>query len=150
MGRKVSEKTLMLLRIERARIELNADLYNGLVTEADIYELFNCGLEFGLSKSNDIKIKRLKEIFNCPFLLCDQDILSFNMKKLLPMILKSRYTTEVEELYKLYEDGLMSPEELLNRKELIKFAFYNTSKEGKYILKNGHVKQVKDNVLRAK
>lgn len=150
MGRKVSEKTLMLLKIERARIELKADLYNGLVTEADIYEVFNCGLEFGLSKSNDIKTKRLKEIFNCPFLLCDQDILSLDMKKLLPMMLKSRYTTEVEELYRLYEDGLISPEELLERKELIKFVFYNSSKDGKDILKNGHVKRVKDNILRAK
>ena len=150
MGRKVSEKTLMLLKIERARIEVKADLYNGLINEADIYSLFNCGLEFGLSKSTNVKVKRLKEIFNCPFLLCDQDILSLDMKRLLPMMLKSKYTTEVEELYKLYEEGLISPEELLEKKELIKFVFYKSSKDGKEILKNGHVKQVKDNVLRVK
>lgn len=157
MGKLTKEQQNILLRIERARILLSADLTNKVITERDILDLLKEKSDFGLnlrmiykSKGNfgvkiglDYKSKVLREIFNCPFLLCDQKQLPLSIKQILPIILKARYDNELDELYCLEEQNLISSDELLERKEMLKYCYYGTSEEGKAILKNNSVKKLK-------
>ena len=90
----------------------------------------------------------LQEIFNAPFLLCDQPMLSLSFKKLLPSILGARYAHEVEELKQMRQLGYITKDELKEQRDLLKYSYYYTSEEGSYILRRGHVKNVVDNVIR--
>ena len=83
-------------------------------------------------------------------MLCDQDILSLSIKKILPIFLDSRYKIEQDELKYQYNEGYITKE--LYEKELdeLKFIFYKSSLDGKNILKTGHVLNVCDNVIRSK
>jgi len=153
MGRLSSVKKKKLLIIERERIILGTLFKSGFIIEQDVINLLREDINFGLIIPNDRNNSReqaLKNIFNCPFLLCDQSGLSLNMKKLLPSILKCRYDMEQEELEFLFKIGEISKEEYESELDMLEFCYYKSSFDGKEILKNGHVKDVVDNVIRVR
>ena len=115
------ERELLLLRIERARVMLAGELERGFITSKDIINSFSSNDNYRLSNNHEYKINVLKNIINSPFILCDQNNLDMDIKKLLPNILKVRYDSEIEELYTLYENGDITDDELLEGKEKLKF-----------------------------
>ena len=85
--KKLLERQKNLIRINNKRSEINLALQNGLITEDDIISLLKKDINYGvrnLQSYQSPKNKMLKNIFNCPFLLCDQEILSDELKLLLP------------------------------------------------------------------
>lgn len=151
MGRLTNSKKIKLLKIEKARAELELEFRRGLITEYDILKLISRNVNYGIRKKDEnlsYKNSVLKNIFNCPFLLCDQDFLDINIKKLLPSFLDARYSVEKDMLKYYYDSSFISQEEYNNELEELKFCFYESSKDGKNILKTGHVINVKDNVIR--
>ena len=72
------------------------------------------------------------------------------MKKLLPSILKCRYDIEHEELEYLLKIGEISKEEFESELDMLEYCYYKSSFDCKEILKNGHVKDVVDNVIRVR
>ena len=148
MENKYTERKLISLKVAAARIKVAGEIERGTITEKDLVWLMNQDSNFGLEKELNAKQKLLQEIFNSPFLLCDQPALSLTLKKLLPSILGVRYSHEVEELKQMRNLGYISKEELKEKRDLLKFSYYYTSEEGSYILRRGHVKNVVDNVIR--
>ncbi len=140
-------KEEVLDRINDARMMLDQALECGLITESDIFNLLRKDKNCFLDKTKGYKNLLLKQIIGSPFILCDQNRLSLNLKKLLPTILKIRCQDEVEELEKMQKLGLINDKELKNEKEMINFIYYLSSEDGRQIIKNGHVKNVKSNVL---
>ena len=113
MKKLTKEQELMLLKIERGKAILACELKKGFIDSRDIARLFRHNISYGFKKARDYREKILIHIFNNPYMLCDQDNLDIDIKKLLPNILKTRYEIEVEELYTLYEQGYISDDELL-------------------------------------
>ncbi len=142
------EKTLE--KINKARIILDQALECGLITASDIFNLLKKDKNYSLDRTKNYKELLLKQIVGSPFVLCDQDRLSLSLKKLLPIILKIRCEDEIGELEKMQELGFINAAEFKEEKEMVKFVYYLSSEDGRQILKNGHVKNVKDNVLRKK
>lgn len=149
MSRLTNSKKIKLLSIEKARLQLSVDLKNGLIKEEDIillgYKSINYGFKCGKSS---YKQSVLRNIFNSPFVLCDQDSLSLNIKKILPVFLEARYKTEQEELKYQYEQCYISKEEYEKELDELEFVYYKSSLDGKNILKTGHVSDVKDNKIK--
>lgn len=151
MGKLTNQKKLELLKIKKYRKILEMYLKEKIVDESDIIDLlrFNSSYVF-LKDDCNSKRQMLKNIFNCPFLLCDQPSLSLNMKKILPFILKCRYDMEMEEIELQFELGYISKVELDYNVDMLKFCYYESSMDGKSILKEGHAKRVVDNIVRVK
>lgn len=138
---KMLERNKKLIRINDKRNELALDLQNGLITEQDIINLLRKGINYGVrtvNVSGDPKKAMLKNIFNCPFLLCDQDILSIEFKQLLPHFLSSRYETEKETLRIYLEQAFIDENEYHEELDNLKFFYYESSNDGKCILETGH------------
>lgn len=142
MKKLTKNQELLLLRIEKARVMLTGELERGFITSRDIISCFSKDSNYRLSNNYEYKINVLKNIINCPFLLCNQDNLDMDIKKILPNILKERYDSEMEELYTLHENGDITDDELLESKEMLKFCYYESSVEGKQIFKNGKLKKI--------
>ena len=148
-----NSKKQKLLIIEKARYILAQDLINGVITEKDIIYLIGKNINFGLKNCHqklNYKNSVLREIFTCPFLLCDQQNLSIEIKKLLPFFLDARYNVEKDMLDFYYNNGYIN--ELEYKKELdeLLFVYYKSSEDGKSIFKTGHVSCVKDNIIRTR
>lgn len=146
-------KKIKLLQIEKARILLNIELENGVITEKDLINLLSERADYGFIKKdefNSYKKRILKDIFNSPFLLCDQENISIRVKKLLPIFLKCRYDMEIDQLNYMYNECYINEEEFEKEKKLIKFYYYQSSTDGKSILKTGHVNNVLNNIIRTK
>ena len=150
MKELTKEQELLLLRIEKARVILAGDLERGYITTRDIIRCISKDDNYRLSNNHDHRDNIIKNIINSPFILCDQDNLDIEIKKLLPNILKVRYDSEIEELYALYDNGDISDDELINGKEMLKFCYYESSTDGKQIFKNGKVKSVVNNRIRCR
>lgn len=137
------EKHMTLLKIERAKAMLDCDIKNNLINEEEIYELFKNDSNFGVSnpKAKDNKLTSLIQIYNCPFLLFDQN-LSLELKKELIIFAKKRYEMELNELDRLFSLDYISQEEYIYDKEMIKFCYYKSSKEGKSILNKSQCKKL--------
>ena len=151
MGRLINSKKIKLFEIEKARLMLAIDIKNGLITEDDIILLGHKNIEYIFkytNKPSNYKKSVLRNILSCPFLLCDQDSLSLNIKKILPLFLDSRYKIEQEELKYQYEKGYISKEEYQKELDELEFVYYKSSNDGKSILKIGHVCNVKDNIIK--
>jgi len=151
MGRLTNSKKIKLLRIEKARLELSVNLKNGFIKEEDIILLSDKNINYGFGNSKaktSYKQYVLRSIFNCPFILCDQDSLSLNIKRILPFFLASRYKTEKEELEYQYEEGYISKEKYEKELDELEFVYYKSSNDGKSILKTGHGVDVKDNIIK--
>ena len=104
--------------------------------------------EYILSSPKSYKELLLKQIAINPFLLCDQDNLDLNVKKIIPVLLTLRSNSEIDELEMMQELDFISEQELKEEIQMVKFNYYLSSEDGRNILKKGHVKNVKDNVLR--
>lgn len=137
-----------LKRIQKARQIINQSLECGLITTNDIFKLLKKDRNYAFYKAKNYKDLLLKQIIISPFVLCDQERLDIEVKKILPMMLQSRCQDEIEELEMMQELGYINEKEFKEEKEMLRFAYYLSSEEGMQILKNGHVKNVKDNVLR--
>ena len=137
-----------LKRIKHARKILSLELENGLIKEEDILRLLSkkCDYAFKYTgKKQSYKQGVLRDIFNSPFVLCDQEYLSLNIKQILPLILKCRYEMEMEELDYSLENCFISQEDYEKSKNILYFNYYLSSQDGKNILKTGHVKDISDN-----
>lgn len=146
-----NSKKIKLLRIEKARLELAVSLKNNLITEEDIISLGHKNINYGFKcEKTNYKQAILRNIFNCPFVLCDQDNLSLCVKKILPIFLDSRYKIEQDELKYQYEEGYISKEEYEKELDELLFVYYKSSNDGKNILKTGHVSEVKDNIIKVR
>ena len=142
-----------LVRIEQARHTLNLYLQNAFITEEDILHLLKVKNDYGFkykNKFHSYKSSVLRSIYNSPFILCDQDYLSLNVKQLLPLILKCRFEKEIDELKYMLENDLIGKEEYTEQEKLIKYCYYGSSKDGKNILKNGHVDNLLDNKIKSR
>lgn len=142
------ERRLMALKIQSARLRVERELSEGTITTEDLVCLVNQSSDYGIAKVSTTKEKLLQELFNSPFLLCDQDMLDWDVKQILPNILRSRYSMEMKELKQLCKLGFITKEELKRKGDLVRYCYYYTSEEGQYILRRGHVKNVKDNVIK--
>jgi len=148
MEDKFKQRKITALKIQTARLRLGGEFERKTITTDDLAWLLRQNSDFGLVEVSSSKEKVLQEIFNAPFLLCDQVALDLEIKKLLPSILGVRYHQEVEELKYLRSLGDMSKEEVKEQIDFLKFCYYYTSEEGQQILRRGHVKSVTDNVIR--
>ena len=149
----IEKKKVLLEQIQEARNKFKIDFNNGIITEAEIMRLLKVKSDFGFKYRTTVhtyKSNVLRSIFNSPFVLCDQDDLSIIMKKILPFLLGARYEMEIEELDGQLRLGYISNNEYIKKKQLLKFCYYESSEEGKSILKTGHVKNVLNNKIRVK
>jgi len=147
------KKNELLKQIEEARNLFKIDFNNGVITEEEILGLLKVKGDYGFKykdRLHSYKSNVLRSIFNSPFVLCDQDDLSFIVKKFLPFFLASRYDMEIEELQKQLKLDYIAKEEYEEKKKLLKFCYYGSSIDGKSILKTGHVNNVLDNRIRTK
>ena len=131
-----NEDRINLLRIEEAKLILSNYLSKGIIKDKDLINLFNESDDYGISnnKKNSKKERMLKQVFNCPFLLCNQENLSKQVKELFPIFLQRRYNMELEELGYLLNNDSISYDEYLNRKKSLKLYYYLSSKDGEKIL----------------
>lgn len=140
------KKKLTLLRIEKARLILDEELSRGVITEKDIAYLLRINSFYGLKTSNKIynyKQSILIDIFNSPFILLDQYNLSIDIKKVLPIIINTRYNMELDQLNLYYNEGYISNKEYEEEKQLLKYCYYESSNEGKRILKDNEYNKAK-------
>lgn len=141
MKNLTKEMQKKIYNIEKAKIELGIYLKESIITEKDIFCLLQKDINFGVRRLNttkDHKSKMLKNIFNCPFLLCDQPALSTDIKELLPYLLSARYNTELDNLKIYLEQGFIDENEYTEAKEELKFFYYEYSRDGRSILETGH------------
>jgi hypothetical protein len=141
MKKLTKEMQTKIYNIEKTKIELGRYLESSLITEKDIFNLLKKDSNYGvrnLQMLNDPKKKMLKNIFNCPFLLCDQSALSVDVKELLPYLLSSRYNTELDNLKVYLEQGFIDENEYDDLKDELRFFYYEYSKDGRCILETGH------------
>lgn len=146
MGRLTNSKRLKLLKITKAKLIISELLLNGLIKEEDIIKLFSQNLDYGFRKNKErlsYKEKILKEIFNSPFVLLDQQNLSARVKYLLPYFLEARYDMEKNTIDYYLEKAYMSEEEYTKEIDELEFCYYRSSNDGKKILikknKNGNL-----------
>ena len=128
--------------VEKTKIELGRYIENSIITPNDIFGLLKKDINYGVRKlysSKEPKEVMLKNIFNCPFLLCDQPRLSMDVKELLPYLLSARYNVELDTLKVYLEQGLIDEYEYNELKEELKFFYYEYSMDGRSILETGHV-----------
>jgi len=139
--KKLLERQKNLIRINNKRSEINLALQNGLITEDDIISLLKKDINYGvrnLQSYQSPKNKMLKNIFNCPFLLCDQEILSDELKLLLPHLLSARYNTEKDALKVYLEQCFIDENEYNEELDNLNFFYYESSNDGRSILESGH------------
>ena len=153
MGTKIQkERRIKLIGIEIDRLNIKKYLEDEYITDEDILALSNIDKNYGVlsNQKSDCKTTILKHIYNCPFLLCDQESVSEEIKQILPLFLNYRYNIEIKELDNLYNQGYVNTKEYYKQKDLIKFYYFLSSKEGKEILKYGRIQNITDNVIRYK
>ena len=141
MKKFTKEVQIKFFNIEKKRIELSRFLEGGFITEEEIVSLTKQSANYGV-RTSDIgknpKKAMLKNIFNCPFLLCDQKKLSNDIKQLLPYMLQARYNTELDNLKVYLEQGFIDENEYNDTVDELKFFYYESTNDGKSILENGH------------
>lgn len=140
MGKLSANKKKKLIIIEEKRYEINNFLENGFITEEDIMSLASKDINYGVKneyRRYDYKEAILKDIFNCPFLLCDQKNLSLKIKEILPIFLKARYETEKEMLDLYLKQAYITQDEYNNEIDELDFVYYRSSNDGKNIQKEG-------------
>lgn len=127
--------------IELKRLELSRYLECGFISEEEIVNLTKQDANYGVRTSDIAKNPKkamLKNIFNCPFLLCDQKYLSDDMKMLLPHLLKNRFSIELDNLKVYLEQGFIDENEYQDMIEELMFFYYESTTDGKSILENGN------------
>lgn len=146
-------KENLLKRIQLLRFKLNKEIENGLISEDDIISVIKGNINYIFCKDKKVqsyKQKVLKDIYNCPFLLCDQNNVSLKIKKLLPLFLNMRYLKEIEEIEYLLKSSYINNKEYEELISITKFTYFESSIDGKNILENGQVDNVISNELKFK
>ena len=137
MGRLSNSKKIKILRIEKARFELGRELETGFINDSDIMYMLSKDVNFGTHKKREFfRHKILKDIINCPYLLCDQEYLSPEIKKILPSILISRFNIEKDELDYQFENCYIDKETYNKELEELEYFYFKSTEEGKEIFKN--------------
>ena len=137
MGRISNSKKIKILRIEKARLELGRELQTGFINDSDIDYILNKHVNFGTHKKRDnFRHKILRDIMNCPFLLCDQEYLSPKIKFMLPYILISRFNIEKDELDYQFENFYIDEETYNKEIDELEYFYFKSTEEGKEIFKN--------------
>ena len=124
-------------RIKEAESTLADYLKNGFITESDIMQLFNETSNYGINiiYGVDYKTKILRMIYNCPFILCNVDNLSRTLKQELNKFLHKRYNMELDELDLYLNEGELSFDEYLDKKEILKLYYFGDSKKSRKVKK---------------
>ncbi len=146
-------KENLLKRIQLLRFKLNKEIENGLISEDDIISVIKGNINYIFCKDKKVqsyKQKVLKDIYNCPFLLCDQNNVSLKIKKLLPLFLNMRYLKEIEEIEYLLKSSYINNKEYEELISITKFTYFESSIDGKNILENGQVDNVISNEFKFK
>lgn len=146
-------KENLLKRIQLLRFKLNKEIENGLISEDDIISVIKGNINYIFCKDKKVqsyKQKVLKDIYNCPFLLCDQNNVSLKIKKLLPLFLNMRYLKEIEEIEYLLKSSYINNKEYEELIKITKFTYFESSIDGKNILENGQVDNVISNEFKFK
>lgn len=146
-------KENLLKRIQLLRFKLNKEIENGLISEDDIISVIKGNINYIFCKDKKVqsyKQKVLKDIYNCPFLLCDQNNVSLKIKKLLPLFLNMRYLKEIEEIEYLLKSSYINNKEYEELIKVTKFTYFESSIDGKNILENGQVDNVISNEFKFK
>ena len=146
-------KENLLKRIQLLRFKLNKEIENGLISEDDIISVIKGNINYIFCKDKKVqsyKQKVLKDIYNCPFLLCDQNNVSLKIKKLLPLFLNMRYLKEIEEIEYLLKSSYINNKEYEELISITKFTYFESSIDGKNILENGQVDNVIGNEFKFK
>lgn len=141
---KFDKKRIVGLKIQAARLRIRVELSNGTFSNEDLMSLLQQHVNFGVDKNLTYEEKLLQEIYNCPFLLCDQPSLDESIREVLPTLLQNRYNIEVQELKNQRSLGYLTKEQLQEEREMLKYCYFYTSQEGEQILRRGYVKQKKD------
>lgn len=137
MERLSNSKKIKLLRIEKARFELGRELETGFINDSDIMYMLSRDVNFGTHKKREFfRRKILKDIINCPFILCDQENLSPNIKAILPSILISRFNIEKDELDYQFENCYIDEETYNKELDELEYFYFKSTEEGKEIFKN--------------
>ena len=147
------ELLVLQLKIDKERYYLEELLKSGKIDEKKLINLMNQEAWFGIPYSGEeltLEKEALREIYNAPFILCDQEFLPDNIKKLLPVFLEDFYKRKRDGFRKQYEDGDITGNEYANRVKILKYMTYESSEDGKNIKKNGMCVGVKDYVLKAR
>ena len=87
-------------------------------------------------KREFLRYKILKDIINCPYLLCDQENLSSEIKRILPSILISRFNIEKDELDYQFENFYIDEETYNKEIDELQYFYFKSTEEGKEIFKN--------------
>lgn len=141
MGRLSNSKKIKILRIEKARLELGRELQTGFIDDSDIMYMLSKDVNFGTHKKREFfRYKILKDIMNCPFLLCDQEYLSPKIKFMLPYILISRFNIEKDELDYQFENCYIDEETYNKELDELEYFYFKSTEEGKEIFKNMYQK----------
>ena len=146
-------KENLLKKIQLLRFKLNKEIENGLISEDDIISVIKGNINYIFCKDKKVqsyKQKVLKDIYNCPFLLCDQNNVSLKIKKLLPLFLNMRYLKEIEEIEYLLKSSYINNKEYEELISITKFTYFESSIDGKNILENGQVDNVISNEFKFK
>ena len=129
------DKKLVLKNLQKERNEISRLLESGELTKTQLLTLFSFPSEYGLNPnvgSYGSKVK--KEIYNSPFLLCDQEHLNPKVRGPLEVFLNDRYVQELEELSCLFNDSQIGVDEYLEQCDFMKFCYYESSSDGQKIL----------------
>lgn len=140
-----NKKRNMGLKIQAARLRIGVELTRGTISNEDLISLLDENINFGLGKSLTREEKLLQEIYNCPFLLCDQPCLDLSVKEVLLTLLQKRYNVEVQELKDQRSHGHLTKEQVQEARDMLKYCYFYTSQDGEQILRRGSVKTLKDN-----
>ena len=146
-------KENLLKRIQLLRFKLNKEIENGLISEDDIISVIKGNINYIFCKDKKVqsyKQKVLKDIYNCPFLLCDQNNVSLKIKKLLSLFLNMRYLKEIEEIEYLLKSSYINNKEYEELISITKFTYFESSIDGKNILENGQADNVISNEFKFK
>lgn len=150
MENLTNERKQKLTRINIVRKQISEALKSGFLTDDDIIALARKDSNYGIrnvTECNNFKVKMLKNIFNCPFLLCDQEYLSDVIKALLPYFLNARYKTEKDTLECYLEQYFIDENEYEKELDDLEFYFYKSSNDGLSIYETGHVVCNTKNIL---
>ena len=88
------------------------------------------------TRKNDVKFSFFSSLYFSPYILCDQEYLSEGLKKLLPIILNTRFNMEMDELNYYYNNGMINKKEYNQTKENLIYSYYETTEDGKKIFKD--------------
>ena len=139
----MNNKKIKLLKIEKARFELGRELQTGFINDSDIIYILGKDINYGINKEQtSFRHARLKDIMNCPFILCDQKYLSSNIKEMLPYILISRFNIEKDELDYQFENFYIDKETYNCELDELEYFYFKSSEDGKKIYQE-HFQKVK-------